>query len=261
MDMSKDAQPTSANSDYKGGIIYWQTKAILFVLAVLCCAVASDSFAGSRDNVLATLQLADGTLANFTETRPGEIVVLVQAPADIVRSTGAINGVRIEAFEDLDAVGQYQALSGLDAPAALVQAQARVTRAQSANVAVEDRVAERVKEPRYATLRQPASNAGWFRDNFCPNSGYTFIFCWLDRTGNGWVQDNASFFRSVLYAESGNVGHNVQHLENGQWYTDLSWTVLQGWWDMLTVTGDYRGRRTDFYEGEGDLWHAAIYGS
>jgi hypothetical protein len=75
----KHAPRTSTNSEYKGGTISRQTKAVLFASAVLCCATAPDSYA--TDSVLPTLRLTDGTTMEFTETAPGELVVVAAMPA------------------------------------------------------------------------------------------------------------------------------------------------------------------------------------
>lgn len=255
MDMYKDARPTSANYDYK---------AILFALSVLCCAVASDSFAGSTDNVLATLQLDDGSIVQFNETAPGELVVSAQTRAtDNGQPTVALGGVPIAVLDGLDTVGQYEALSGgAAAPPALVQAQARVESNMRTDAAPEDKAVNRLKVPARANGIQPALDGGTFQNTYCPTSGYSFNFCWLYRTGTSWVQrGRASYIQSTVNAYRGNVLHKLEYYADGYWHGQISRTVLQGYVSWIWARGSSMGRRATVYEADGDGYHAAYFGN
>jgi hypothetical protein len=264
MDMYKDARPTSANSDYKGRIIYWQTKAILFAFSVLSCAVASDSFAESRDNVLATLQLADGSIVQFNETAPGQLVVLKQTRATHDgQPTVAIGGVSIAVLDGLDPVGQYEALSGgAAAPPALIQAQARVESTMRTDAAPADKAVNRVKAPAKDNSIQPELTGDEFRSTYCPNSRYNFYFCWLYRTGTSWVQRaSASYLQSTVHPYRGNVQQHVEYYADGYWHTINSKSVLEGWISWMTIYGgSYPSKRATIDEADGDGYHVAYFG-
>jgi hypothetical protein len=264
-------------------MISQQIKATLLASAILSCAAAPESFAqagqnsGPKDNILATLQLKDGGVVQFNEPAPGELVVLAEIPVGVgkTKAADAINGVKFRDLDRLDAVGQYRALAdGAEVPAALAQAQQRVARAQRASVAAALKTRAALKAPASdASGKAPASpktasadsTGSWFQTYYCPSGGYSFNFCWLYRTGDGYVERNASSIKSVLYPYRGNVSHKLQYktcfLWSCTWHTSISRTVLQGFVNWISQSGSRMGRRATVYEGSGDGFHWAVYGS
>jgi hypothetical protein len=263
-------------------MISHQIKATLMASAILSCAAASEGFAqdrqnsGPKDNVLATLQLSDGSLVQFNEPIPGELVTLAQIPVGVgkTQSADTINGVKLQDLHRLDAVDQYKMLAGgADAPAALVQAQQRVARAQRASVAAAVKAGAASKAPAFDVANRGStsktssalSTSSWFQSNYCPTSGYSFNYCLLNRTGDGYITRDASYIRSVLNPYRGNVSHKVEYkdcfLWSCTWHTGSQWTVLQGYVGYVWASGSHRGRRATVYEGSGDGYNWAAYGN
>lgn len=264
-------------------MISQRIKATLAASAVLTGALATDGFAqagpapGPKDNVLATLQLKDGSVVQFSEPAPGELAVLAQVPVGVGKTKGAdaIDGVKLQDLDRLDAAGQYKALAGgAEVPAALAQAQQRVARAQRASVAAALKAGAAFKAPASdASGKAPASSkmasalstGAWFQSNYCPTTGYSFVYCLLNRTGGGYVTRDASYIKSVLNPYRGNASHKLEYkdcfLWSCTWHTSYVQTVLQGYVGWLWQSGSHRGRRATVYEAEGDGYHRATYGN
>jgi hypothetical protein len=245
---------------------------LLAAAAFVSCNLATQGFAqekapnAPKDNILASLSLKDGSIVQFNETSPGEIVVSALTPMGVGRteSAAAINGVSIKSLQRLDAVGKFKALAGGAAvPAGLVQAQARVNAAMRRGLAQESIGKAATRAP---AMRGGATelDGGTFQSTYCPSSGYTFNFCWLYRTGSGYVQRSASYLQSTINAYQGNVGHKLQYqscvLWSCSWYTNVSWTVLHGYTQWITVSGSRKTRKASSYEADGDGYHWAIFG-
>lgn len=263
----------SVKCDYKGRKSR-QIKATVLASAVLCFGLASNGFAQDgeerpkppTDNVLATVRTADGAVVQFVESGRGEIAVVAQAPV----TTGnppptAINGISLEFLDSLNAVQKYEALTNAEAPAALVAAQASAEAAATAESATEQKANTKTKLPKLSKEPKAELYGAWFQQNYCPSSGYAFNFCLLDRTGDGYITTNASYIRSTLYPERGNVSHKLEYrscvLFWCNWHTNISYTVLQGYVGWIWVSGSHRGRRATVYEGYGDHFHWAVYGN
>lgn len=241
--------------------------------AVLSCNFASQSLAQGKapaepkDNVLASLSLKDGSIVQFNETNPGEIVVSALTPMGTgkIANPGTINGVDSKRLTRLDAVGKFKALAGGAAvPAELVRAQARVTAAMRRSLTqdLQQKVATRAPAVKGGVM--PELDGGTFQSWYCPSSGYTFNFCWLYRTGSGYVQRSASYMQSTVNAYWGNVGHQLQYescfLWSCSWYTNISWTVPQGYTQWIWVSGSSKTRKASTYDAVGDGYHWAIFG-
>lgn len=246
---------------------------VLLAAAVLSCSVGSQAFAqakapaGPTDNVLATLSLKDGSIVQFNETSPGELVISALSPLSAGEGvvTSTIDGVSMTSLEQLDAVGTFKALAGeAEVPAALVQAQRRVDAAMRQSQAAATAQKTATRAPGASVSVVPQLSGSSFQSSYCPKSGYTFNFCWLNRTGSGYVQRSTKYIKSVVNAYKGNVGHKLQYkscvLWSCKWYTNISWTVPQGYTQWISVSGSKKTRKASTYEATGDGYHWAIYG-
>lgn len=248
---------------------------LLMSAAVLSCAIASDSFAGTgkppvaKDNIVASLTLKDGGYVQFNEVAPGELVVLAQSPGDIGKtgSAAAVAGVSIRELSRLDAVGQYKAFShGAAPPVALVQAQQRVKAA--ARMSLPQLLIHGAKvqkqDARIGSGTVAPADGSWFQSNYCPGSGYSFNYCLLYRTGGGTTEQNASFIQSTVNPYRGNITHKLEYkdcfLFFCSWTTSITWGVQENYVGWISQSGSNRGRRITVFDAVGDGYHRAAFG-
>lgn len=263
-----------------------RAKTSLLVATGLTCALASSSFAqdgkasqaAPKAHVVAKLQLKDGSMVQFSETSPGELVTSIITPANPAGGNATINGVDVKKLSKLSASELYRALSGGQvAPAALVAAQQRVDQAKRAprqepsrNEAAPSQEPPTKLPSRATTERNSAivansdTTGAWFQANYCPTGGTSFNYCLLYQTGDGWITDDASFMQSNLYPIQGNVTHALQSqncfLWMCSWHTDGQWTVPQGYVGLMAVSGPSKHRRGMITNGTGNTYHWALYG-
>ncbi len=267
--MNNASHHWNAHAQIPSAMLNHRKKILLVAASFLSCSLVSPGFAqekapaGPTDNVLASLSLKDGSFVQFNETNPGEIVVSVLTP--MAGGASIVGSVSVASLEQLDAVGKFKALAGGAAvPAALVQAQARVKAAAAQSVARDGKPTTATRSPASAVAMVPALAGSTFQSNYCPNSGYSFNFCLLNRTGSGYVQRSAKYMKSTVNAYKGNVGHKLQYrsciLWSCSWKTNISWTVPQGYTQSILVSGSKKTRKASTYEASGDGYHWAVFG-
>ncbi|WP_159710398.1 hypothetical protein [Geminicoccus flavidas] len=264
-----------------------QFKKIALASALLSSAIATDSLAqGQRaaqapDSIVATLELDDGSTVQFLEPTPGLIAIHADVPLAGKKGAqpGFINGVSVEQLESLSSVEQYRLLSkGQAVPATLAQAQQRIAQVRAmqpragsppaVSIPAGDGKAKSSRALTGATEAMStralvADTGSWFNSNYCAKSGFTYSYCWLYRTGDGYVQRRSNWIRSIAYPYRGNVQHKLEYetctLFWCRWNTFLSATVLQGHWNWQSANGNFN-YKASLYEAAGDGWHFSVYG-
>lgn len=235
----------------------------------------------SPNVVLTTLSLKDGSLVQFQEPMPGEIVIMAQTPVGLRQRSRAdmINGVSVQDIESLNSLEIYEALSGgRPPPRALIAAHRRVEAAKSAappslgqhplqDVLPEpDKAANRagsgngqgqVQSSNLQTTSYPVGSGDWFRLYYSPQSD-TFCYCNLYRTGDATVTRNLSYIWTAAYPYRGNVTQALEYESCFiwcSWTTSAKQTVLQGYTGWIWAQGSARNRRATIRDAWGDGYH------
>ncbi|HET9955761.1 MAG TPA: hypothetical protein VFQ61_14705 [Polyangiaceae bacterium] len=238
-------------------------------LSLLACsatqetdAPAQDVTAQSQSQELVTVTTPDGALYTFLDAG-GEVGVLVEAP-ESARAKLQLpdEGGSLKAF--------YERISGRPAPQVLLDALSREENARGLSSANQTRIeptpaaqfSKGVSAPLQGDvgIASQALTAAEFQDKFC-NSGYDFLYCWPNTSGNPWVQIYSDVMHGAISAIDCAVRFRYRYEADG-WKTFVDRYATPGkWYHYYTGTGTRHRRFEVIGNDEGCRMHFAVWGN
>lgn len=209
-------------------------------------------------NVVASVQLANGTVVNFHEPEPGQIIVVA-------------NGDMPATQRQMSAVALYESLTTHAAPTALIEAQQRADHAPRPEPSpASEPVAE--VEAAWPDLSASESQHGighgvsmltasQFQSGYCGGGSYSVFYCRTNRTGNTTIEFTAQDVRTAVNAYRGSLIRTIYYKNwLGNWIV-LSSVSVTGENSVSLWSWDERHKyRFVTTEAENDGYHYSIRG-
>jgi hypothetical protein len=210
-------------------------------------------------NVVASVQLANGTVVNFHEPEPGQIIVVA-------------NGDMPATQRQMSAVALYESLTTHAAPTALIEAQQRADRAPHRDPTAVTEPAIVVQEARPdlppTEVRDgigratEALTAAQFQSGYCGGGPFSVFYCRTNRTGNTTIDFTATNATTNVNAYRGRLIHTMYYKNSwGNWILLWSMSVTGDTFvSQWPVGGSHHQYRFTTTEAENDGYHYSIRG-
>lgn len=223
---------------------------------------AVEATSSNEASLVTRLDLADGTVVEFHEPVPGQLVVATWA--DAKSKLAAVDAKRL----DSSAARLYEALSGEAAPAALVELDSRVEAAQLARPMTPTTQNSHVSgtkspagpaTPDGIGVKTSALTASEFQSAMCQTSPvFDFKFCYTDISGYSAATHWSTSIHSMIWANSGTVVQRMD-IRNLFWFDTMQWTVPENNWFHMYSVGGFTERFVQAWGGAN--YHHSIFGT